>query len=258
VQTVRQALSLDPAVCRVWWGRIDRCGPRHHRLLQSLEVEGAHCCSTRTERLGFVLGVAMSRIVAGAYLGLAPRSVPLSWACVACGDDHDGPWLPLDAPLRLSLARCGDVVALAVLPTSRGDRRGSVGLAVEQLVAVRSLPTPQAVLSPAELLALGRTDPDARSAAHCRYWVRKTAVFAAAGVGEAGSCLAQTRIAVMRDLTVSGGDDKPQVLDWPGRPGQADDVRLIDVPAPTGYIAAVAVVGSRDMSVVAADAHWLG
>lgn len=126
--------------------------------------------------------------------------------CPQCGSgDHGRPWARLgERPVEVSLSRAGGHLLTAICP------RGPVGVDVESVAAVAEHWDAAMVLAPGE-----DADTDLERA---RAWVRKEAVLKAYGVGLARP---------MTDLALA---------DFPGR--------IVDVPAPDGFVAALAVLAA--------------
>lgn len=178
---------------------------------------------------------ALLRALAAARLGTTPDAVRLGRApCPACGAPHGRPVL-LDAPdLHVSVATAGGVGAAAV------SVDGPVGIDVEALTGTAFAGFPDVALHPRE-----RAGPAAASpAGRARTWVRKEAVLKAAGVG---------LLVEPSSVVVSAPDAPPVLEEWPRRPPRVTveaylplpdpaAVHLLDLEAPTGYAAAVAVV----------------
>jgi 4'-phosphopantetheinyl transferase len=81
-----------------------------------------------------------------------------------------------------------------------------------------------------------------RPAAFIGYWVRKEAALKAVGDGLRTP---------MTDVEVSAPDTPPRITSWRGRPDLARRLRLHDLVGAAGYRAAVAVVDSPPVPVVA-------
>jgi len=141
----------------------------------------------------------------------------------ACRDDA--------GPLQFSLSHAADAALVAV------TRKSAVGVDVERV-------RPWADVSggglapffcPRELAALRNLPPDALADALTRCWVRKEAVAKALGTGMIRRSLASFEIDV-------SARDHDGALMWAGPPESTPTLR--DLPMSSGYLAAVAAIGS--------------
>lgn len=211
----------------------------------------------------FTLGVALTRTVLGALLGVVPEEVKLDRSCPDCGKPHGRPRLLSGADtgpgtgigigssvatgtgpgagtgsraslaegeLAFSVSHSGDVVGVAFTGAP------AVGLDVEQINPARAQGLAASALSATERQDFERVHPDHRGSAFFRYWVRKEAVLKATSEG--------LRVP-LQDLTVSGADQPPRVLGWVGRPDAPARFTLRDLDARPGHAASVAVIGAR-------------
>ncbi|MEV5407320.1 4'-phosphopantetheinyl transferase superfamily protein [Thermopolyspora sp. NPDC052614] len=210
--------------CEVWWARPDAARPWHRDLFTPDELGRADAYRRRADRDRFTVGCAVSRIVLGRRLGLAPADVPLRRDCDSCGRPHGRPRLPGD-DLHLSVSHSGDWVAVAVTGL------GPVGVDVEQHSA-RALDLAETVLAPAEAAALARLPVGERAAAMIGYWARKEAVVKATGDGLR---------APLSGVRVSPPGEPARLLAYDGRPDLV--MALRDLPSRPGHAAAIAVLG---------------
>jgi 4'-phosphopantetheinyl transferase len=249
--------------CHVWWAALTQCAGWHTRLLDATESARRRSYLRAADRDRFTVGVALTRLVLGAYLGVPPAGVPLDRTCGHCGRPHGRPRLAAAAALAahtalaahadtavdFSVSHAGDVIGLAIARSHDGTgARRTVGLDVELMDAAAAREAPvDIVLSAAEHLAYRRLDAAARPTAFFRSWVRKEAVLKATGDG--------LRVS-MTHLTMSAFDQPPRLTAWQGRPGYPALVSMHDLPARPGYLATLALVG-RDARVVCHDAAGL-
>lgn len=174
-------------------------------------------------------------------LGVGVEDVVLAAApCPSCGRPHGRPYVAAASPVpsaavplpHVSLASSGGVVAVAV------SDAGPVGVDVEAFDRTGFAGFDGVALHPDERAAVR----DAR--ARATVWTRKEAVLKAAGVG---------LLVDPADVVVSAPHAPPALVAWPRRPvrvvrpeylplPEPAAVRLRDVPAPDGFVAAVAVV----------------
>jgi 4'-phosphopantetheinyl transferase len=232
--------------CHVWWADLTHCAAWHTRLLDATESARHRSYRRPADRDRFTVGVALTRLVLGAHLGVPPDGVPIDRTCARCGAAHGRPRLATGAAVDFSVSHSGDVIALAITATLAGGGAGRrVGLDVELMDATTASEAPvDVVLSAAEHRSYGTLDAGARPAAFFRYWVRKEAVLKATGDGLA---------VPMTHLTMSAPDQPPRLAGWQGRPDFPALVSMHDLAARPGYLAALALVGS-DAAVICHDA----
>lgn len=243
---IEHASGLGRDKCHVWWAALAHRARWHTLLLDQAESERHRKYLRPADRDRFTVGVALSRIVLGAQLGIPPAAVAIDRTCARCGGPHGRPRLAVGARLDFSIAHSGEVIALAVTGSKDGEGESRrVGLDVEMINAAFADEAPvDIVLSAAEYSAYSKVDAARQASAFVRYWVRKEALLKATGDGLG---------VPMTDLTVSAYDQPPRLIDWQGRPGFAARVLMHDLQARPGYAAAVALVG-RDAVVISHDA----
>jgi 4'-phosphopantetheinyl transferase len=248
-----EASPVRPASeCHVWWAALAQCSRWHARLLDPVETARRRGYLHAADRGRFTVGVALTRLVLGAQLGISPKSVPIDRTCARCGGPHGRPRLAADAGIDFSLSHSGDVIALAVASSADSDSssgsdsfRRRVGLDVELVDgAARGDAPVDVALSAAEQLAYRTLDAAEQPTAFFRYWVRKEALLKATGDGLA---------VPMTQLTMSAPDQPPRLVSWQGRPGFPALVAMHDLRARPGYLAALAIIG-RDATVIGHDA----
>ena len=235
--------------CQVWWATLAHRAPWQADLFDQAERRRLGRYLRPADRDRFTVGVALTRLVLGAQLGIPPDRVPIDRRCARCGGAHGRPQLAEAAELDFSLSHSGAVIVLAVARSRAGDRGPrAVGIDVELVApAVADEAPVDIVLSQAEQIAFSRLDAAAQPEAFFRYWVRKEAVLKATGDGLA---------VPMTRLTVSGPDQPPRLAAWKGRPSFPRMVALHDLHAEPGYAAALAIVG-LDCAVSSHDASRL-
>lgn len=174
----------------------------------------------------FTVAHGALRILVGHELRTPPAT--LAWAPGRHGKPELAPpW----SGLHTSLSHSGDMIAVAI----SGDR--PVGVDVQHLVhgldsawlATRFFPPDEA-----EYVAAGR-DAGIRADRFAHLWTRKEAVVKAVG----GRLWPNLKIAVRSSDVVSCAEP-------------ASQIRVADVPAPTGFRAAVALTGSAPFVLEAA------
>ncbi len=248
-----EARSMLPAdECHVWWAALAQCSHWHSRLLDTIETARQRSYRHAADRDRFTVGVALTRLVLGAQLGVPPESVPIDRTCARCGGPHGRPRLAANASIDFSLSHSGDVIALAVARSPGSDSsagsasiRRRVGLDVELMDGAAGSEAPVDIaLSATEHLAYRTLDAAAQPTAFFRYWVRKEALLKATGDGLG---------VPMTHLTMSAPDQPPRLVSWQGRPGFPALVAMHDLRARPGYLAALAIIG-RDATVIGHDA----
>ncbi len=220
----------------MWWGARGHCTPRHQLLLNRAEARRREQYLNAADRDRFTMGVAMSRLILAAHLKINPAEVVIDRTCAQCGEPHGRPRLAGGRGLDFSVSHSGDLIAVAVVRDRRHDGAAdrSVGVDVEQVVALREPSLPRTVLSAAEYADYDRCHADTKVAAFFRYWVRKEAVLKATGDG---------LTVPLSQLTVSGPDRPAELRAWPQRPYLPATVTMHDLYATPGYAASVALIG---------------
>lgn len=216
--------------CQVWWARTGDVRAEHQALLSHPERQRLETYHRDDDRRRYVAGCAVARLVLGPRLGVAPAAVAIDRTCASCGEPHGPPRVA--GGLELSVARTGDLVALAVC-----DR--PVGIDVEEIegsAGVVELAGPP-VLSDAEAHALAALPHRARPGALVRYWTRKQAVLKATGDGLKVEPSA---------VTVTGPDAPPRLVGFAGRPGLEERAALLDLHPAPAHAAALCVLGAGD------------
>jgi 4'-phosphopantetheinyl transferase len=172
------------------------------------------------DRRKYVASHGALRVLLGKYLGIDPRLVQFSREpCSRCGGAHGKPVLSAESGLHFSISRACDVVLI-------GLSRHRLGVDLETVTPFDEYAAVARQFTPEERTALFGLPQHERSQAALRCWVRKEAYLKGVGTGllgdptkvhtgMSGSSLADT-------LLVAAG--------W----------NVTDVPAPCGYVAAVA------------------
>jgi 4'-phosphopantetheinyl transferase len=212
----------------VWWARRQDAAPRLEAVLDEVERGRWGAYRRAEDRDRFLVGCALTKIAVADRTGMLAAAVVLDRTCSHCAKPHGKPTMP---GLELSVTHSGDLIGVALGPVPVGvdvehaeSRRDDVdavdgvarfALADEELEALRALPAHE------------------RQVGFLVYWTRKEAVTKATGDG--------LRVP-FREVVVSGWDEPPRLLAWP-YPSPPSDVRLHDLPAESGYAAALAVIG---------------
>jgi 4'-phosphopantetheinyl transferase len=104
--------------CDVWCAAISSQRPWHDELLNDVETERAGRYQRPEDRARFVVGVALTRALVGAALGIDPVAVALDRICPQCGQPHGRPVVLNSAQgtpaLSLSISHSGEWVVLAI------------------------------------------------------------------------------------------------------------------------------------------------
>jgi 4'-phosphopantetheinyl transferase len=236
-----RGVRLPQGECGVWWADPGAAGPRLAAILSGAEHERWRRFRFDHDRAAYLAAHALTRIVAGGLLGIAPGDVSFETACANCGGPHGKPKMPggvLEFSITHSRRRVG--VAFAHhLP---------VGIDVEDVTADRlGAALALTVLAPAEQAALASLPEDRRSDGFLRYWTRKEALLKATGLG----------LSVSPELvTVTAPGDSPALLAWTATPALAQPAYLHDLDPGPAQVAALAVLGGRP-TIAEHHASWL-
>ena len=193
-------------------------------LLSADEHERADRYRVRAPRERFIVTRGTLREVLGRNSGLPPEQLRFSYPCVCgrpdCVPSRRKPRLELDPglpPLRFNVAH---TEGLAMFAVSIGRE---LGIDVERIRPAAIGPVAERVFGAQEAAAL-RALPDGQQVeAFYRGWTRKEAYAKARGTGFALP---------------------PRGVDVPGDSGEAGRWWFSELPAPVGYLAALAVEGS--------------
>lgn len=227
-----------PGVCQVWWARPADVRPEHDALLATGDLQRRARLSDPADRQRTTAGTAVARLVLGAALRTPPAQLPIDRTCLRCGAPHGRPRLAGTGGPGFSISHSGHCVAVAVLPG------GAVGVDVEAVgrVAPEELGQLAACALPAaERAHLARLPAAVRPRAFTVGWVRREAVLKATGQGLA---------APPEELVLTPPSTPPRVL----RRSGPEPVWLRDLPAPSGFVAALAGLGTPPDDVVHRDA----
>jgi 4'-phosphopantetheinyl transferase len=220
----------------VWWAGRKDASPRLAGLLDPVERERWAGYRRDADRDRFMVGCALAKTVIGACTGREPAEVSFDRTCRECGRPHGKPVLR-HGTLEFSVAHSGDAVAVAVATSPVGvdveqltDRPHEVGGGDPASLA-------RLVLAEPERLRLAAVDPPGQARAFLVAWARKEAVTKAKGDGLR---------APFSEVVVAADAGAPRLAAWP-YPGDPGGVSLLDLDAPTGYVAALAVIGRCDI-----------
>jgi 4'-phosphopantetheinyl transferase len=221
--------------CHVWVVPIVH-GDRWSGLLDAAERVRAAEHRVGAPRLTFVASRSVQRLVAAHYLKRDPRAVTIRRGCEHCGDPgHGRPTLTDGGSLDYSVSHSGGWLVMAVVGAGR------VGVDLEEVRDLGEVDDLAALTFAAGEYARYRALAGAdRSVAFYRGWTRKEAVAKLAG---RGLSLELSHIAV----------DGPAITmpDW----WRGGPVHVRDLPAPSGYAAALASTVELD-GVRLCRPHW--
>ncbi|MFJ4618054.1 4'-phosphopantetheinyl transferase family protein [Streptomyces sp. NPDC088812] len=238
----------------LWWARSDDASARLAALLDPVERGRYEATADPVNAAHFLVGCALTRVVLGELLGLAPAAVPLRRVCPRCGGPHGKVTLATAtetetetetatatataaAPdVRFNVSHSGGVVGLAVC------RGADVGLDVEDAATAVDVDkvAPRA-LTGTELAALRARPPAGRPAAFLRYWTRKESVLKALGVG--------LRVPLRR-LEVTDPALPPAVVSLPEQITTCRELRMADTVVGMTHPASVSVAGPTEVTLV--------
>lgn len=212
----------------MWWAALQDVRPAHVKLLNETERGRRDRYLRDADRDRFTLGVAITRLAAGALLGLAPEAVPVTRACPDCDRPHGRP--AIEGGPDLSVSHSGDRVGVALAGS------GPVGLDVE--ADNRRLETDISghVLAPDEHLPAGM---DQRTAL-LTYWTRKEAVLKATGDGLR---------APLTGVHLSPPDQPPRLLAWDLHPDLVPRFTLHPLNPGPGHLACLALIDQPEAAL---------
>ncbi|KOU42032.1 hypothetical protein ADK55_26990 [Streptomyces sp. WM4235] len=207
-----------PGQARVWVASVSEnvCAAeaRRHELDRTEQARAARL-RRDDDADRFLVAHVCLRALLGERLGAAPGRLLIEREpCAGCGGPHGRPYLP-GRPVHFSLSHAGDLVLVALAPVPVGvdvepERDASlIGDTVDALHDVER----------AELLGLPAR---ARGAAFARCWARKEAALKSTGTG------------------LVRGASQPYVGSGLV-PAQPDGHHVLDLPAPPGHAAALAL-----------------
>jgi len=200
----------------VWWARRQDSSPRLDVLLDDVERDRAAAYRRSEDRDRFLVGCVLAKTAVARVTGRVPDEVAFDRSCRDCGKQHGKTRVVGGGP-ELSVSHSGDLVAVAVYPVY------PVGVDVEQ---VRDIHDREALTR--------YVMSDAETGDLFIAWTRKEAVTKATGDG--------LRVS-FKDVVLA--EEPPRVVSWPYEmPPSA--VRLFDLTAAPGYVAALAVLGPCD------------
>ncbi len=230
------------ALCEVWWAR-PALAPRQLIELLDEPEQARHQRLSRVEDAQRHLAArALTRLVLGRHLGMAPTAVRLSATCRRCGRAHGTPRVVGEPGVELSVSHSGDRVAVAV---ATGPGGHAVGVDVERLRRMADVEAlADRVLSRTERPELAALPAPDRPAALLGYWTRKEALLKATGDG---------LTLPMAELTVSPPDQPPRLLSWAGAQAPRLPAWLHRLDPGAAHVAHLAVLADGPQHVVEHD-----
>ncbi|NLU78266.1 4'-phosphopantetheinyl transferase superfamily protein [Micromonospora sp. HNM0581] len=213
--------------CQVWWARA--ASPDDPGLLSVLTEAERRRHAGFTDPQGRALHLtarALTRLVLAGMLDAPASGLHFEATCRQCGGKHGKPVLSRPrSPVTFSVAHSHQwcVVAFAV--------HAAIGVDIEQ-IAISGNRLPLRALAPAEQAVVDTAED--RTAAFVRYWTRKEALLKATGDGLTVD---------PATITVTGPQQRADVLSWDHSSAPAQPPHLTDLTAPTGYVGALAAIG---------------
>lgn len=205
----------------VWWASRGDYRDELTGLFDETERGRFAAYRQTADKQRFAVGCALAKSAVARRLGTSPSVVKFDRTCGECGRMHGKPRV---AGVELSVSHSGNAVLVAVADAP-------CGADVEELADRHDV----AALS---RYVLGDGEQAADEREFVRAWTRKEAVTKATGDGLRAS---------FSQVIVAG--EPPRVSSWP-YPEPPESVTLLDVDAPPGYLAALAVLGPiTDLSV---------
>jgi 4'-phosphopantetheinyl transferase len=223
--------------CEVWWARPEAATVGLIGWLDDHERERHANYRRDADKLRFLTGRTLIRMVAGEWLGIAPERVVLDASCYDCGKPHGKPRVVADGAPEVSISHSGDRVVLAATDGP------PVGIDVEELRDTEVDSLAATVFSAAELHAFRALPAGERKGAFFMYWARKEAVVKTTGRGMS---------VPMSKLTLSSPGVPPKLLESTASEVDAALVHLLDLDAGPDYRASVAV-----LSATAPGTDWV-
>jgi 4'-phosphopantetheinyl transferase len=217
--------------CDVWWARPAAATERLLAMLDDVERERYGRYRLEVDRLRFLTGRTLLRMVAGRRLGVEPEAVVLDSSCYDCGKPHGKPRVVGPAAPEMSVSHSGSLVALAVVDGP------PVGIDVEQIRTAEVGELARLTFSDEERATFEALPGGERQGAFFTYWARKEAVVKATGKGMS--------IALSK-LTMSAHDAPPRVLASRSSEVDPSRVRMADLKPGHDYRASVAVLGAAE------------
>jgi 4'-phosphopantetheinyl transferase len=225
----------------VSWTGLAAMDPCLMDLLEEVELARYERFRREDDRVRFVLGRALAKLLLSSQLNVEPGSLQFSTRCQHCGEPHGKPQLTHpSSSLELSISHSEDRVVVAVADAA------PVGVDVEHVQRGPQIAQmTQFVLSPAEQHVLAGMPAHERARGFFTYWTRKEAVLKATGYGLG---------VPLRQIVVSAPDQPPTLLSWSAERTPPESVRFCELFVGPRYAACLAVLTAREPRVVEVDA----
>lgn len=221
----------------MWWTTPLTDVERYRVLLNPVELERYNAFRQDADRRRFLTGRALAKRTIACRLDLPVTEVEFDATCSGCGKQH-GPPQVSGTDLMFSIAHSGDRVGIALCSGI------AIGLDVEGTSRKVSNGMLSYALNETELAALvGLTDAQ-RTGAFFLCWARKEALLKATGQG--------LRLPLSR-ITLAGPGQPPQLVESSDPALTPAHTRMADLHAGAGYVAALAVLGTTELTV---REHW--
>jgi len=217
--------------CDVWWARPAVATERLLAMLDDVERERYDKYRLEVDKLRFLTGRTLLRMIAGRRLGVEPERVALDASCYDCGKPHGKPRVLAEGAPEMSVSHSGSLVALAVVDGP------PVGIDVEQIRTAEVGELARLTFSDEERAAFEALADGERHGAFFTYWARKEAVVKATGRGMS--------IALSK-LTMSAHDAPPRVLASKSSEVDPSRVRMADLAPGHDYRASVAILTTEE------------
>ena len=228
--------------CDVWWARPAPATGRLLALLDDVEHERYERYRQEVDKLRFLTGRTLLRMVGGRWLGVEPEKVALDASCYDCGKPHGKPRVVAPGAPEMSVSHSGSLVALAVADGP------AVGIDVEQIRTAEVGELARLTFSPDERATFDALPAGERQGAFFTYWARKEAVVKATGRGMS---------IAMSKLTLSAHDAPPRLVASASSEVDPAGVRMADLSPGHDYRASVAVLSAESPEVTEQDADAL-
>jgi 4'-phosphopantetheinyl transferase len=228
--------------CDVWWARPAPATGRLLALLDDVERERYERYRQEVDKLRFLTGRTLLRMIGGRWLGVEPEQVALDASCYDCGKPHGKPRVVAPGAPEMSVSHSGSLVALAVADGP------AVGVDVEQIRTAEVGELARLTFSPDERATFDALPANERQGAFFTYWARKEAVVKATGRGMS---------IAMSKLTLSAHDVPPRLVASASSEVDPAGVRMADLSPGHDYRASVAVLSAEAPEVTEQDADAL-
>jgi 4'-phosphopantetheinyl transferase len=232
--------------CQIWWAHAVGAENNLLLLLDDRERARLNRFVRSIDRALYLTAHALTRILLGAHLAVAPGSLRFSTLCRYCGRDHGKPRVDVHggADIEFSISHSGRRVALAV---ARGM---PIGVDVEQMrPSEERVSLTASALSAVEKAVFHSLPAGDRELGFLRYWTRKEALLKATGHGLA---------LAMNELTVTPPDAPPTLLAWPPKLPISTAAHMFDLNPGPGYVGSLAALDARPTVVEHDAAPLLG